>query len=119
MVFQAKPLLSQFEQQNNTIQHQTNDTLKEKLKTYPKIAEALARIIHLIEKQGIAYWGTEEKLNDGTLGNPGNFLAIVLDIANCYSLLHEHIYSPLRKEVSYMNPTSQNKLIEIIGKHII
>ena len=55
MVFQAKPLLSQFEQQNNTIQHQTNDTLKEKLKTYPKIAEALARIIHLIEKQGIAY----------------------------------------------------------------
>ena len=35
--------------------------LKKDKKTYPKIVEALARIIHLIGKQGIAYRGTERK----------------------------------------------------------
>ena len=42
------------------IPHQTNDNLKERQKTYPKIVEALARIMHLIGKQGIAYRGTEK-----------------------------------------------------------
>ena len=94
--------------------------LKKNKKTYPKIVEALARIIHLIGKQGIAYRGTEEKADDSdTAGNPGNFLAIVREIANYYPLLHEHVFTPLRKDVSYMSPTSQNELIEIIGKRII
>ena len=44
------------------IPHKTNDTLKEKQKTFSKIVEALARIIHLIGKQDIAYRGTEEKV---------------------------------------------------------
>ena len=83
---------------NNTIPHQTNDIFKEKQKTYPSIFEALARIIHLIGKQGTAYGVTEEKVDD-TLGNPGNFLAIVQGIID-YPLLHEHVYSPLRKNVS-------------------
>ena len=83
---------------NNTIPHQTNDIFKEKQKTYPSIFEALARIIHLIGKQGTAYGVTEEKVDD-TLGNPGNFLAIVQGIID-YPLLHEHVYSPLRKSVS-------------------
>ena len=45
-----------------------------------------------------------------TLGNPGNFLAIVREIANYYPLFHEHIFSPLRKDISYMSPISQNEL---------
>ena len=117
---EASGIIIKFEKPNNTIPHQTNDSLKERQKTYPKIVEALARIIHLIGKQGIAYRGTEEKADDSdTAGNPGNFLAIVREIANYYPLLHEHVFTPLRKDVSYMSPTSQNELIEIIGKRII
>ena len=117
---EASGIITKFEEPNNTIPHQTNDSLKERQKTYPKIVEALARIIHLIGKQGIAYRGTEEKADDSdTAGNPGNFLAIVREIANYYPLLHEHVFTPLRKDVSYMSPTSQNELIEIIGKRII
>ena len=117
---EASGIITKFEKPNNTIPHQTNDSLKERQKTYPKIVEALARIIHLIGKQGIAYRGTEEKADDSdTAGNPGNFLAIVREIANYYPLLHEHVFTPLRKDVSYMSPTSQNELIEIIGKRII
>ena len=85
-------------QPNNTIPHKTNDIFKEKQKTYPTIFEALARILHLIGKQGTAYGVTEGKVDD-TLGNTGNFLAIVHEI-NDYPLLHEHIYSPLRNDVS-------------------
>ena len=61
---EASGIITKFEEPNNTISHQTNDTLKERQKTYPKIVEALARIIHLIGKQGIAYRGTEEKADD-------------------------------------------------------
>ena len=104
--------MTKFEEPNNTIPHQTNDTLKERQKTYPKIVEALARIIHLIGKQGIAYRGIEKKANDSnTARNPGNFLAVVREIANYYPLLHEHIFIPLRKDVLYKSPTSQNELI--------
>ena len=117
---EASGIITKFEELNNTVPYQTNDTLKERQKTYPKIVEALARIIHLIGKQGIAYRGTEEKADDSyTAGNPGNFLAILWEIANYYPLLHKHIFTPLRKDVSYMSPTSQNELIEIIGKRII
>ena len=117
---EASGIITKFEEPNNTTPHQNSDTLKERQKTYPNIVEALARIIHLIGKQGIAYRGTEEKADDSnTSGNPGYFLAIVREIANYYPLLHEHIFAPLRKDVLYMSPTSQNELIEIIGKSII
>ena len=103
---EASGIITKSEEPNNTIPHQTNDSLKERQKTYPKIVEALARIMHLIGKQGIAYRGTEEKPDDSdTAGNPGNILAIVRKIANYYPLLHEHVFTPLRKDVSYMNPT--------------
>ena len=67
--------------------HQTSDTLKERQKTYPKIVEALATIIHLFVKQSTAYKGTEEKANNSdTAGNPGNFVAIVWEVVNYYPL---------------------------------
>ena len=71
------------------IPHKTNDTLKEKQKTFSKIVEALARIIHLIGKKDIAYRGTEEKVVDDNSmsGNPGNYLAIRWEIANYCPLL--------------------------------
>ena len=52
---EASGIITKIEEPNNTIPHQVNDTLKERQKTYPKIAEALAIFIHLIGKQGIAY----------------------------------------------------------------
>ena len=81
--------------------------LRKDKKSYPKIVEALTRIIHLIGKQGLAYWGNEEKADDtNTSGNPGSFLAIVWEIPNYYPLLHEHIFSPWRKDVSDISPTN-------------
>ena len=92
--------------------------LRKNKKTY-QIIEALARIILLVGKQGIAYRGTEKVDKSDNSRNPGHFLAIVREISNYYPFVHEHICSPFRKEAVYMNPTSQNKLIEIIGQQII
>ena len=90
-------IITKFEEPYITILHQTNDSLKERQKTYPKIIEALTRITHLIGKQDIAYRGTEEKADNGdTAGNTGNFLAIVQEIANYCPLLYEH-FTPLQK----------------------
>ena len=61
---EASGIITKFEEQNNTIPHQINNTLKEGLKNYLEIIEALARIVHLIGKQDIAFRGTEEKAED-------------------------------------------------------
>ena len=94
--------------------------LRKDKKTQLKAVEALATIMHLTGKQGIAYQGTGEKAADSnTAGSPGNFWDIVQEIANYYPLLHEHIFTPLRNDVLCMSPTSQNESFEIIGKRII
>ena len=74
----------------------------------------LTNILTLLTKE------QKKKADDSdTSGNPGNFLAIVGEIANYYIFLQEHIFSPLRKDASYMSRTSQNELTKIIGKSII
>ena len=39
---EASGIITKFEEPNNTIPLQTNDSLKERTKTYPKIIEVLA-----------------------------------------------------------------------------
>ena len=89
--------------------HQIDETLKERQMKYPNVVEALDRILYLIEKQGVSYRETQETtVNSDILQNPGNILATVRQITCCYLLLHKHIHSPLRRNVSFMSPTSQH-----------
>ena len=86
--------------------HQIDETLKERQMKYPNVVEALDRILYLIE---VSYRETQETtVNSDILQNPGNILATVIQITCCYLLLHKHIHSPLRRNVSFMSPTSQN-----------
>ena len=74
----------------------------------------------MIGKQGISYRGKQETAaNSGTLRNPENFLTIVQQVTHFYLLLYEHIHSSLRKDVSCMNPISQNELTAIVTIYII
>ena len=55
---------------------------------YPKIVEALDRILYLIGKLGISYQGTHEAAaNSDTLWNPGNFFAIIWQVTHWYLLI--------------------------------
>ena len=73
-----------------------------------------------MRNQRLAFRGTHENIGESAQkSNPGNFLAIVQEIAHHNPALKDHIEAPLRKDVSYMGPKSQNELIKIIGKNYI
>ena len=81
---------------------------------------AISRVIHLIGKQGIALRGHSEELDDAKPdNNPDNFSFILTDVAHYYSVLQEHLEEPFRKDVAYLSLTSQNEMIDIIGKNFI
>ena len=49
----------------------------------------------------------------------GNFLTYLKELQNYCPELKEHLEDPQRKSITYLNPTSQNEMIEVIGKKII
>ena len=98
---------------------QVNEVLKERHQVYKKIVEALARVIHLLGKQGFALRGHREGPKAAAGKNQGNFLALVREIAHYYPLLKKHLEDPLPKDVTYLSPKRQNELIDIIGIRII
>ena len=81
--------------------------------------ETLARVIHLLGKQGLVLRGHREGPKAAAGKNQGNFLALVRETAHYYPLLKKHLEDPLRKDVTYLSPKSQNELIDIIGIRII
>ena len=117
---QATNICRRFEDPQHTLLLLSNETLKTRHQTYLYIIETLARIIHLMGKQGLAFRGTHENIGESAQKrNPGNFLAIVQEIAHHNSALTDHIEAPFCKDVSYLGLNSQNELIEIIGKKCI
>ena len=80
---------------------------------------AIYRVIHVIGKQGIGLCGYGEELDDSEPdNNPDYFLSIFTEISHSYPMLQEHL-EELQKDVTCLSPTSQNKMIDIIGKNII
>ena len=81
---------------------------------------AISRVIHFIGKQGIALRGRRKELDDSKPdNNPGNFLSILTEVAHYYPVLQEHLEETFRKDVTYLSPTSQNEMTDIIGKNIV
>ena len=105
-VHSADGIIAKFENPANTIPVQVNEVLKERHQVYKKIVEALARVIHLLGKQGLALRGHREGPKAAAGKNQGNFLALVREIAHYYPLLKKHLEDPLRKDVTYLSPKS-------------
>ena len=117
-VHSADEIIAKFENPANAIQVQVNEVLKERHQVYKTIVEALAHVIHLLGRQGLALRGYREpKAAAGK--NQGNFLALVREIAHYYPLLKKHLEDPLSKDVTYLSPKRQNEVIDIIGIRII
>ena len=112
-------IIVKFENPANTIPVQVNEVLKEKHQVYKNIVEALARVIHLLGKQGLALRGHREGPKAAARKSQGNFLVLVREIAHYYPLLKKRLEDPLRKDVTYLSSKSQNELIDIIGIRII
>ena len=85
-----------------------------------ELLHAIARVVHLLDRQGVAFRGKREDLNNElTTKNTGNFIAILKEVAHYYQDLQEHISNPLRKNATYLSPYSHNEMIEVIGTKII
>ena len=115
---EAFGIIEKFETVVNTIDYQTIQDIQNRYKTYPQIIEALARIVHLLERQGLAFRGHRENLEEDE-SNMGNLLAIVKEIANSNPILKEHIEKSIRKDVTYLSPKSQTKLIDLMCRNFI
>ena len=75
-------------------------------------------MIHLCGKHGIALRG---HIKDSELPSkyPGNFLALIKMFAAEDTVLHGHISKLLLKNATYILHSSQNEMVEVIGKSII
>ena len=47
--------------------------------------------------------------------NPGNFLALLRYFAENDSALQAHLQKPQAKNATYLSPSSQNDIIDVIG----
>ena len=81
--------------------------------------EAIARVIHLLGKLGIALRTHRDDISDENNENPGHFLMLIQQIAIYNPVLAEHLNTPLSKNATYLSPLSQNELIEVIGINTI
>ena len=82
--------------------------------------EVIARTIHFHGRQGLALRGHKETLQESDENqNFGNFLTYLKELQNYCPELKEHLEAPQSKSVTYLSPTSQNEMIEVIGKKII
>ena len=74
------------------------------------------QIVHAIEylaKQGLAFRGHRE---DGkSESNPGNLLALLRYFTESDSVLQAHLQKPQAKNATYLFPSSQNDIIDVIG----
>ncbi len=66
-----------------------------------------------LAKQGIPFRGDVEKISSPK--NPGNFLALLKSYAETDEILYNHLYSPKLRNATYLSPTTQNDIINIIG----
>ena len=100
---------------------------KEPLTTTPIIfavrgvpLEVIARAIHFYERQGLVLREHRETLQESDENQSlGNFLTYLKELQNYYPELKEHLAAPQSKNVTYLSPTSQNQMIEVINKKII
>ena len=79
--------------------------------------QAIAPVIHLLGKQGLALKGHREDMSgiSSNSENPGNVFMFLQQIVLYNPILEEHLNTLLTKTAAYLSPFSQNELIEIIG----
>ena len=119
-VLVANGIIDRFENPKNTLPAETNDIIMARYQVYSRIVHALARVVHLLGKLSLSFRGHREEIDVIDIEkNPGNFIAVLRELSHYYPDLDKHLREPLRKDVTYLSPKSQNELINVIGKKVI
>ena len=81
------------------------------------ILKSVAEVVLYSGCQCIALCGDHEQLD--TLGNPGNFLALMKMMANHDEKLKNHMDMPQLLSATYLPSQTQNKMVDIIDNRMI
>ena len=84
-----------------------------RIKENKHIFGQIVRAILYLTKQGLALQGHRENLREES--NPRNFLALMRVFSQTDEILRSHLEKPRAKNVTYLSPTSQNDIINVIG----
>ena len=96
---------------------QMSSSLQSQMAENKHILRQIVRAVLFLAKQGMAFRGDREDIHSQK--NPGNFLALLNTFAETDSVLHAHLHKPRAKNATYLSPTTQNDIINVIGYDII
>lgn len=116
-VVAADALKTTTENPSKRIDVQTSTTLQRQVERNKHILRQIIRAVIYLGKQGLPFRGSIENVT--STKNPGNFLALLKIFAETDEVLQAHLESPVHRNVTYLSPTSQNELIEVMGYDII
>ena len=83
-----------------------------------EILKSVVAVIKFLSRQNLPFCGHRK---DSNSGKQGNFLETLKLLANYTTVINEHIFgNQLSKKgmTTYLSPTIQNKLIELLGKKV-
>ena len=84
--------------------------------TSPALQAEIGQNEHIL--QGIV-WAILFLENVETLSHPGNFLALMNLFVKTDPELHDHVYKPRAKNITYLSPKWQNDIISVIGYGVV
>ncbi len=91
----------------------TNSIVQSQMTENTHILQQIVCGVIYLAKQGIPFHNDVEKISSPK--NPGNFLALLKSYAGTDEILYNHLYSPKLRNATYLSPTTQNDIINIIG----
>ena len=113
-------LINRFEKPEGTIDYHSDTVYRKRYNKCQKILEVTARAIHFHGRQSLALKEHKETLQGSDENqNLWNFFTYLKEPQNYCPEVKEHLQVPHSKSVTYLSHTSQNEMIEVIGKKII
>ena len=97
----------------------TDNSLQARMNENKHIIREIVRAIIFLAKQGLPFRGDVECSLQSNKKNPGNFLALLKNYAAAGEALFNHLNTPKAKNATYVLPSTQNDIINIIGYDVI
>lgn len=92
-------------------------SLQARMNENKQIIRQIVRAILFLTKQGLSLRGDVEDIRSRK--NPGNFLALLKDYAATDKILFNHLNCPIAKNATYLSPSTQNDIINVIGFDVV
>ena len=109
----ADILKNSIENPNSRLDIMSSHILQSRIMENKHIFNQIVRAIEYLAKQGLSFRGHRESIESET--NPGNFLSLLRIFAENDDVLRAHLQKPKAKNATYLSPSSQNDIIEVIG----